>query len=461
MGSLGDLAQYARPLSADGRAAASPFLRLPGIRVACLPPYSGARDNPYTNLCYEHLAEAGYVVVPAAQLTLRWLWRFRRHVTLLHFQWQPDWYYLVKRRRYADPPVRLPRLRSALKLGGFGVRLGAARLLGYRVVWTIHDVYPPPTVLRPRTLGRRFDRIGQRILARNCHGFLTHHSSLAELASAEFGIERTRIRVVPHGAYFGQYPPGRPRAELRAELGIAPDAFVFLAFGTMRPDKSIGALLDAFRGVGAPNAALIVAGRIEDVESLRQLQAAARDDSRIKALPGFVPDDEVRELFDAADAAVLARGEEWTSGSVILALSLGVPVVCARLAAHEQLVPERAGWLFEPGSVEGLRAALEEAAASTAAELDERRLAAAAAARALPSWEEIGERMAAVMREAIGSEQRLEALAMRTWPLLEIRSPVWRAFPAVAEEQPRSAAEWTEETFVQRASLRAAAARGS
>lgn len=462
MGALGDLAQYEASGQPDGEPV-SPFLRLPGIRVACLPAYDGSRGNPYLSLTYEHLAEVGFVVVPRAQLSLRWLWRMRASVALLHFHWQPDYFYLAKRGRYSDPPPRLPRLRSWFKLAGFAARLRAARLLGYRIVWTIHDVFPPPSVLRPATLGRGFDRVGQRILARSCHGLIAHQDAVADLAATEFGIERSRIRVVPHGAYLDRYPAGRSRLDVRSELGIDPHAFVFLAFGSMRPDKAIGPLLGAFQAVESADVALIVAGRVEDVESLRLLQEAARRDPRIKALPGFVPDGDVRELFDAADASVLARGEEWTSGSVILSLSLGVPVVCARLAAHEDLVDGQAGWLFDPASRDGLRDALEEAAASSHAELNARRLGAAEAARSLPTWEEVAGQEAAVMCEAIGSQERLEELAERVWPLLEARSPVWSTFPPVAAAgvPAKQTDETTEEAFEKRASLRAAAARGS
>jgi len=462
MGSLGDLSKYeTRPRDEVRDETLSPFLRLPGIRVACFPPYSAADHNPYLSLCYEHLAEIGFVVVPRAQLKLRWLWRWRNQVALLHFQWQPDYYYLAKRRGYASPRTRLPRLRSCFKLAGFAARLRLARAFGYRIVWTIHEAYPPPGVLRPPALGPGFDRVGQRILARNCGGLLSHQRAVAEVASADFGIDQDRIRLVPHGAYLDQYPAGRPRSEVRAELGIGPRAFVFLAFGSMRSDKSIGSLLEAFQAVRTRNVALIVAGRVEDFDSLRLLQTAAEQDRRIKALPGFVPDENVRELFDAADASVLARGQEWTSGSIILSLTLGVPVVCARLQAHEQLVDEQVGWLFEPGSDAGLQHAFEEAAASSPAALNARRVCAAAAARALPSWEEMAEQMAAVMREAIGSEERFEELAMRVWPRLEARSPAWKVLSTVRETPPQPKAEWTEEAFVEQASLRAAASRGS
>jgi glycosyltransferase involved in cell wall biosynthesis len=407
----------------------SVFLQLPGIRVACLPPYDGGRQNAYLRLCYEHLAEHGVVVVPHAQFTLRWLWRRRRDVTFLHFQWQPDWYYLVKRRFYRDPAPRLPRTRSWLKLAGFRFRLRAARLFGYRIVWTIHEVQPPLTVLRPRSLGRIFDRLGQRLLARRSDLLIAHHDSLADTTARELRIDRERIRVIPHGPYTDVYPPGRPRAAVRAELGIDPDTFVFLAFGTVRPDKSIAALLEAFRALPDTKVALVVAGRVEDFESLRALREAAHADRRIKLLLGFVSDEQVSELFGASDAAVLARAEDWTSGSLILSLSLGVPVVTARLPAHEDLLDPRAGWLFEPDDASSLGAALADAAASTTWQLNARRLAAAAAGAALPTWYEIGERLALHMLDAVGSEERIEELAMRTWPLLDSRSVVAPVFP--------------------------------
>ena len=99
------------------------------------------------------------------------------------------------------------------------------------------------------------------MLARACDLLLAHDEETAARARAEFGDDVAgRIEIVPHASYAGVYPSGRARAAMRADLGIAPDAFVFLCFGKLRRDKAIVSLLDAFRGVRASNAVLVVAG---------------------------------------------------------------------------------------------------------------------------------------------------------------------------------------------------------
>jgi glycosyltransferase involved in cell wall biosynthesis len=113
---------------------------------------------------------------------------------------------------------------------------------------------------------------------------------------------------------------------------------------------------------------------------------------------GFVPDDQVAELFAASDVAVLSRGDGGTSGALVLALSLGVPVVAAATETYAQLSgDEVTGWTFDPGDPRSLREALEHAACSEGAQ----RAAMGAAARRqaeLLSWPAIGERTAVLLK---------------------------------------------------------------
>jgi glycosyltransferase involved in cell wall biosynthesis len=91
---------------------------------------------------------------------------------------------------------------------------------------------------------------------------------------------------------------------------------------------------------------------------------AAQHDERILLKLGPVPEDRVTELFDAADTAVFTRGDGWTSGSLILAMSIGIAVIAAKRAAYADLMNgEGAGWFFEPGSVSSLAESLSAAAA--------------------------------------------------------------------------------------------------
>src|SRR5262245_16451374 len=92
--------------------------------------------NPYQRLLYEHLAAHGYHVVDGAELELGWLWRERRRVGVLHFHWPQSYWHHDRGRAWLRRPL------SYVKVGLVAARLAAARALRYRIVWTIHQVYP-------------------------------------------------------------------------------------------------------------------------------------------------------------------------------------------------------------------------------------------------------------------------------------------------------------------------------
>jgi hypothetical protein len=92
-------------------------------------------------------------------------------------------------------------------------------------------------------------------------------------------------------SYVGVYPAGRDRRTVRAELVVRQDDFVFLSLGNLRAYKQLDVLLAAFRATSSPAIALVVAGEVSDPQEGDRLLAAARDDPRVRPLPGRVPDD--------------------------------------------------------------------------------------------------------------------------------------------------------------------------
>jgi glycosyltransferase involved in cell wall biosynthesis len=345
-------------------------------------------SNPYRTLLYQHLSKWGFQVVPTPRLRLSWLWRQRRTIGFLHFHW-PEGYW-----RHDRGPVRLRGPLSYVRMCLFLWRLAVARMLGYRIVWTIHQIYPHEPG------NRRLNRRGAYLLARMSHLLVAHDASTAEAARCELGLDHGAVEIVAHGSYIGVYPPGRSRRSVRAELGIGQDDFVFLCLGNLRGYKQLGLLLMAFRATSMREAALVIAGEVSAVQEGERVLSAARDDPRVRPLLGRLEDDRVAELFEASDVAVLPRRDGGTSGALILALSMGVPVVAARTRVTQELTSEgRAGWLFDPGDGDSLRAVLEDAAASDRTVLEARGAAALDQARRL-SWAEIGDRMSELLRAA-------------------------------------------------------------
>jgi glycosyltransferase involved in cell wall biosynthesis len=183
---------------------------------------------------------------------------------------------------------------------------------------------------------------------------------------------------------------------MRAALGLPGDAFVALSFGQIRKYKDLDLLLSGFRRAAIPGAVLLVAGLPLDEEESRRLEEVAEQGRHVVAVMGFVPDEEVAELHEASDVAVSVRGDGGTSGSLILALTLGTPVVAAATAANRELTGDgRAGWHFVPRSVDSLGDALSAASSDSRLRDDKARCAAELAA-ATP-WEEIARETALLL----------------------------------------------------------------
>lgn len=318
------------------------------MRLACFPPL--LNENPYQRLLYESLEPLGFDVLPSAPLKLRWLLRSRGRIDVLHLHW-PESYYRSS--------GRFSFVSSWLRLGFFTGRLIAAKLLGFRIVWTVHQVRPHEDSTRTA------DYVASRVIAAVATLLFAHDDLTKQSVTTALGVRAgKKVKVVAHAAYVEAYPSGRSRRDVRAELGIPEEAFVFLAFGHVRRYKRLDVVLNAFRAAPQLDATLVVAGLPVDPDVAATVRDAAVTNKRIVPRLEFVPDDRVAELFKACDACVMTRVDEGTSGALILSLSLGLPAVVPAAAPWEELVGD-AGWVYEAGSEASLIEALSDASLSS------------------------------------------------------------------------------------------------
>lgn len=333
-------------------------------RAAVAPFPRSVRGNPYCDLLYGSLAARGVSIASRAELSPRWLVRHVRHVKVLHLHW-PEFYY-----RSGGRP-------TARSVAAFIATVLLARLLRYRLVWTVHNALPHEQ--------HRVDRALRWLLVRSAR--LVVH---AEATRAAIPAGRRPAAVVPHGNYIGCYPDDLPRSEARRALGLGPEHRVFVCFGQLRAYKGVDALLDAFGELADPRLRLVIAGRPATDPDAQAVRAAAARDARVRAHLGFVPDGDVQRFLKAADFVVLPYRDVLTSGAALLALSFGRPVVVPRLGCLVELENEGCAIAYDPGAPGALRAALA-AAAEIAAAPDrlgtwQQRAAAVARAR---DWESI------------------------------------------------------------------------
>lgn len=348
----------------------------------------GRSPNPYVRVLRRHLAELGFEPLTDVNFSVRDLVRERNRAGYIHVHF-PELFY-----RYKRGP-RLVRLAAGwAKVALLLPRLAAARALGYRIAWTVHQVYPHESI------SRRLERIAAQAVARAAHVLIAHDESTATRVRNELGEVGGKLALIPHASFAQIYRTGseRPRDVVREELGISPEAFTFLCFGILRAYKDVDLVVEAFRSASLPHSSLVIAGPAKHQDVLAFVEAAARADPRIRVIGG-VAEDRVCELFSACDAAVVARGDGGTSGALILALSLGLPVLASDRPAYAELVEGcEAGWLFEPRNLTSLRQALEEAALDR--NVAREKGAAAATCNQIPSWDDVARRIAELLDPA-------------------------------------------------------------
>jgi len=328
------------------------------VAVAAFP--SRVRGNPYCDLLYRGLRTAGVEVAPDAELSLGWLVRNRSRVKVLHLHW-PEFYY---RGRGGAVTARSVLAYVACLLG--------ARALRYRLVWTVHNALPHER--------HPVDRLLRWVLVHAARVVVHGAAARAELPRAARGAE-----VIPHGHYIGVYPDTVEPEEARRRLRLPPDAPVFLCFGQVRAYKGVVDLVRVFAALPDPALRLVVAGRPATEADGRAVAAAAGADPRIRADLRHVADEDVQLYFKAADWVVLPYRDVLTSGTAVLALSFGRPVIAPRRGCLAELAAHRCGLAYSPDEPAALARALGEAIRTDTRPLRARALETA---RAL-DWDEI------------------------------------------------------------------------
>lgn len=345
------------------------------MNVAFLPVY----PNPYQHLLRDALAAEGVTVhflegLPSAQ----WLKDNTGRIDILHYHWLDGLY--------------MKRLSTPLQSWRFVNRFRLSRSLGYRSVWTAHNILPHRPIIQPLHIAIR------RLIMTETDAVIAH---------CEFGRRELISRfprsgpthVIPIGNYGGIYPVTMTRDEARASFGLEPAQYVYLALGNIARYKGLERLLVAFGQTGAASDRVIIAGRNRDNELVKQLRDYANRDSRVRLVAEYIPDEDMQRYLLAADVMVAPFENILTSSSVLVGLSHGLPVIVPNLGCLPELITENAGIVYDAKDPVALPHALDNIKS-----LDHRAMGAAAARIAASlNWRDIGRQTAGVYLSCIPS----------------------------------------------------------
>lgn len=212
------------------------------------------------------------------------------------------------------------------------------KLLGYKIVWTVHDVIPHEQLT--------VDDIGISIMLSKMANDKIVHSSYTISQMEKFGLDHNNTTIIPHGNYMNVYPETISQKQARDKLGINLEEIVILFLGMIKPYKGVLELISAYDKIKSRKIRLVIAGECIDPElhdKIIEAQKAIDFDYR----EGYVADKDIASYFRACDVVCLPFKEITTSGSALLALSFGKPIVAPRIGALIDL-PPNISFLYDP-----------------------------------------------------------------------------------------------------------------
>jgi glycosyltransferase involved in cell wall biosynthesis len=168
------------------------------------------------------------------------------------------------------------------------------------------------------------------------------------------GVRPHKVLFVPNGVS-GRSPEG---IDVRAELGIPPDAPVIGTVGVLRPQKALDVLIRAVVPLirEMPELRLLIAGAGPEHEPLEQLARSEGVGDRV-VLAGFR--DDVPDVIAALDVAASSSTFEGSPLAMMEFMEAGCPIVATRVGGVPDLIDDGVhGLLVDAGDVDGLTAAL-------------------------------------------------------------------------------------------------------
>ncbi len=157
----------------------------------------------------------------------------------------------------------------------------------------------------------------------------------------------------PHPLY-DNYGKGLSKEDACGILKLDPDKNYLLFFGFIRKYKGLDILLDAMKDerIKQANLQLIIAGEFYDDRVAYEAQLADLKD-QVKLFTDFIPNEEVKNYFSAADLIVQPYRSATQSGITQIAYHFEKPMVVTKVGGlHEVVQDGKTGFVTTPDAKE-------------------------------------------------------------------------------------------------------------
>lgn len=300
----------------------------------------GGKENPYTKMVADAVVQGGNSPLPLQDTKFFPIRRAcQSGVDLIHMFWPSNFYHsstwfgtLIKRIMFADGLKCLSRIP---------------------LIYSADNLYPHDAD------SPDFEKSQIQKIVNQADGIIVASKAAREIFSQSYKIsETTKFFIVPHCNYIGKYKDTISRDQARVKLGIAPQEKVMLSLGRINKYKGLGLLSKAFFAADVKDAHLLIAGScsqpdvIEEINSNNKPQSAR---AKMTIHARFIPDDEIQVYMRAADCVVLSYDDiPMNPGSVILAMSFGLPVCCVNTGSVAEILGPRCLFPYQPKDLDSM-----------------------------------------------------------------------------------------------------------
>lgn len=154
-----------------------------------------------------------------------------------------------------------------------------------------------------------------------------------------------KVIAVPHGNYDGFYECSLSKKEARSKLGLLEDDLVYLSFGQWKSHKNIEEMIQTFIELekSHSNIKLLLVG-----QNCQGLGLDSSQHGNIRSFEGYVDVSEVGQYYRASDYFLAGARRSYGSGSLLLALTYGLPIIGQSQGDIREILNQRGnGFLVE------------------------------------------------------------------------------------------------------------------
>lgn len=225
---------------------------------------------------------------------------------------------------------------------------------GVRLVITIHDILPFNQKFYDYRYHKKIYELADVIIVQADNNIQRFDELFPNMAGKEI--------MIPHG-HFLDYAEPVDKNTARAHLKLSEDKRIILFFGQIKKVKGVGLLLEAFAKIREyyPDLLLVIAGSVwkDDFSQYQEIIDRNEMNEAVKTDIRYIPDEEIKYYYSAADFCVLPYLDVYQSGVVQLTYAYKKPVVATEIGAFKEVILEgESGFMCEPNNVESLSSAL-------------------------------------------------------------------------------------------------------